>query len=66
MHVSHVTEKLDALYVIPDRTYRGLFSVNLITFALEEFQNRVERIDGVCSCLGCKRTGFFFLCACVP
>ena len=43
---SHVTEKLDALYIIPDRTYRNLVSVNLFTFALEEFQNIIKRIVG--------------------
>src|SRR5918999_1796728 len=37
LQISHVTEKLDALNIIPDRTYRHLFSVDLLVFALEEF-----------------------------
>jgi hypothetical protein len=35
----------------------------LLAFALEEFQNRVERIDGICSCLRCEGASFFFLCS---
>jgi hypothetical protein len=37
LQISHITEKLDALYVISESTYRQLFSIDLLPFALEEF-----------------------------
>jgi hypothetical protein len=63
MHVSHIAEELDALKIIPDRTYRHLFLVNLLTFALKEFQNRVNKCkNGSALNWSAKCSGFFFLC----
>ena len=45
--ISHVTEKIDALDIIPDRTYRGLFSVDFLTFGLEEFQKELNAYVGL-------------------
>jgi hypothetical protein len=41
-HISHFTEKLDTLNIIPDCTYRHFLSVNLFTFVLEKLQNTVD------------------------
>ena len=45
-----------------DRTYRDLLSVNMFTFALEDFQNRIECIVGFCSRLGYKYSSTVILC----
>jgi hypothetical protein len=48
----------DTLYVVAYGTYRHLFSVDLLSFTLEKFQNRVKCIDRICPCWSANARAF--------